>query len=107
MNIRPIHFIRELLVTDQRGSQTPTMQYSCDNASYLHPEFLPAPTSDQAQLRAVYLELGGGRMEGSYSGSTVIIPNRSFWASMRPISIDEVQLVAGTDLQALSENTQG
>lgn len=97
MKMRNIHFIRELLVTDFRGSETPMMQISYDNASYLQPNFTSVPASDQEETRALYLQLGGGRTEGAYGGSTVIIPNRSPWASLWPISADEVRVVANGD----------
>jgi hypothetical protein len=94
MNIRDIHFIREILVTDLNG-ETPTMQFSNDNASYLRPNFLPVPSVDQEQIRGLYMELGGSRSEGAQAGTTVVIPNRSFWAGMRQITPDEVRVVPG------------
>lgn len=93
MDVSKIHFIREILVKDYRGAEKPTMLISEANASYLRPSFVSAPSADQEQVRALYLRLGGGRPEGSESGSTVIIPNRSFWASLRPISAEEVQVM--------------
>jgi hypothetical protein len=93
MDVSKIHFIREIMVKDFRGRETPTMQLSYDNASYLRPAFLWAPSADQEQVRGLYLKLGGGRPEGWESGSTVIIPNRSLWASMWPISAEEVQVL--------------
>lgn len=94
MDVSKIHFIREIMVKDLRGGEKPTMQISEDNASYLRPNFLGAPFADQEQVRALYLKLGGGRSEGSESGSTVIIPNRSFWANLWPISAEEVKVMA-------------
>ena len=93
MDVRKIHFIREIMVKDFRGRETPTMQFSDYNASYLRPKFLWASSADQEQMRALYLKLGGGRREGWESGSTVIIPNRSLWASLWPISAEEVQVM--------------
>jgi hypothetical protein len=93
MDVNKIHFIREIMVKDYHGRETPTMQISDDNASYLCPKFLRAPSTDQEQVRALYLKLGGGRSEGWESGSTVIIPNRSVWASLWPISAEEVQVM--------------
>jgi hypothetical protein len=98
MDVSKIHFIREIMVEDYRGRETPTMQVSDDNASYLRPKFLSAPSAEQEKVRALYLKLGGGRREGWWIGSTVIIPNRSFWASLRRISADEV-LVATSEGQ--------
>jgi hypothetical protein len=93
MNVRKIHFIREIMEKDFRGREKPTMQLSYDNASYMRPKFLAAPSADQEQMRSLYFKLGGGRREGSWSGSTVIIPNRSLWASLWPISAEEVQVL--------------
>ncbi len=93
MDIKRIHFIREVLVTDHRNKTTPTMQFSYDNASYLHPSFMNVPSADQAQVRKLYGQLGGSPPGGGWSGSTVIIPNRSFWASLWRISVDEVQVM--------------
>ncbi len=95
MDIKRIHFIREILVTDHLDNPIPAMQFSYDNASYLKPTFQLAPTEDQAQVRELYRRLGGSRPEGEWSGSTVIIPNRSFWASLWGISADEVQVMPG------------
>ncbi len=77
MNIKMFHFIREVLRTDLRGKETPTMQFSDDNASYLHPAFRWAPFADEAQMRALYVRLGGQRADGVEIGTTVIIPNRA------------------------------
>ncbi len=97
MDIQRIHFIREILERNYQGKPIPTMQYSYDNASYLDPIFMEAPSHDQANLRALYEKLGGRRSEGRWLGTIVIIPNRSFWASWRGISTDEVQVVASTN----------
>lgn len=93
MDIKKIHFIREILVLDYRGKTTPTMQFSNDNASYLQPSFMDVPSIDQAQVRTLYEQLGGGRQEGWLNGSTVIIPNRSFWANMWRVTADEVRVM--------------
>jgi hypothetical protein len=42
-------------------------------------------------------QLGGSRHEGSRSGTTVIIPNRSRWANLWGISAEEVEIVESTD----------
>ncbi len=96
MDIKRIHFIREVLATDYRGRPVPTMQFSYDNASYLNPTFLFAATNDEAQLRTLYVKLGGSRPESGGSGTTVIIPNRSWYSSLWGISPDDVQVVAST-----------
>ncbi len=96
MDMQRIHFICEVLRQDFQGKGTPTMQYSYDNASYLDPVFTEAPSNDQAALRAFYQHLGGSRREGASLGTTVIIPNRSFWKSRWPITAGEVQVVRST-----------
>lgn len=93
MNIRQIHFIREILVPDHRTGDVPTMQFSEDNASYLRPNFLSVPSADQQQIRELYHELGGSRPKGAQAGSTVVIPNRSFWANLWGISPEEVRII--------------
>jgi hypothetical protein len=101
MDINKIHFIREILVMDHQGKTIPSMQFSYDNASYLQPSFMNVPSTDQAQVRKLYEQLGGGRHEGWWSGSTVIIPNRSFWANLWGISADEVQVMTSDEWKSL------
>jgi hypothetical protein len=107
MDVNRIHFIREIVVTDHRGRETPTMQFSYDNASYLRLTFLGVPSADQEQVRALYLKLGGGRVEGWESGSTVIIPNRSRWANLWPISAEEVQVMTSAGRVRISNRGRG
>ncbi len=107
MDINKIHFIREVLKMDHGHGETPTMQFSCDNASYLRPTFLFVPPGDQEEVRELYLELGGGRLEGRSSGSIVIIPNRSFWARMRRPSPDEAQVMNGEGPARLGNRALG
>ncbi len=73
------------------------MQFSHDNASYLHPTFLWAPSADEAPMRALYLSLGGKRADGDEIGTTVIIPNRAWYSSFSSISAGQVRVVASTD----------
>ncbi len=96
MDIQRIHFIRGILGRNYQGEAIPTMQYSYDNASYLDPIFMEVPSNDQANLRALYEKLGGSRPAEAWFGTTVIIPHRSFWASWRSISRDEVRVIANT-----------
>ncbi len=105
MDTRKIHFIREVLRMDLRGKETPTMQFSGDNASYLHPTFLWAPLADEAQMRALYVSLGGERADGVEIGTTVIIPNRPWYFRFSSISADQVRVVASTDSPRHPEET--
>jgi hypothetical protein len=107
MSINEIHFIREILVTDYRGNKIPTIQASSANASSLHPNFQEVPFYELEEVRALYHELGGARLEGWNSGSTVIIPNRSRWASLRRITQDEVQVIASPDSPGQSMRLRG
>ncbi len=100
MDIKRIHFIREILVTDYAGKSIPTMQFSYDNSSYWNPTFRIVSTNDEAQLRQLYLKLGGTSPEGRGNGTTVIIPNRSWYSSWWGISADQVRVVASTEPQA-------
>lgn len=86
MDIKGIHFIREVLVTNWQGKPTPLMQFSYANASFLDPPFQEVPSTDQEQVRELYLELGGRRLENERIGSTVVIPNRTRWGFLRGTS---------------------
>ena len=98
--------MREILVMDYQGEEIPTMEASDANADCLRPTFKQVAFYDQSAVRALYQELGGGRREGSRTGSTVIIPNRSAWASLWRISPDEVRVIAVPDSKELSREDQ-
>jgi hypothetical protein len=70
------------------------MQFSYDNASYLNPTFRNAASGDEAQLREVYLKLGGSRANGQPAGNIVIIPNGSWYTNFWGIPAGEVRIVA-------------
>lgn len=77
MNLKNVHHLREVLVTDAHGKTTSTMQYSSQNASHFRPNFLEVPLADQARARQLYLRWGGRRREGIKIGMTAVIPMRS------------------------------
>lgn len=106
MNLNEFHFIREILVRDYRNNEIPTMQASSANASCLHAKFKQVSFYEQDAVRAFYRELGGGRSEGSRLGSTIILPNRSLWASLWRISPAEVLVIPSPDSNELSADTQ-
>lgn len=83
MDIKAIHFLREILVFDRRGKPTPIMQFSFDNASYLEPAFQEVPYTDQERVHELYLELGGRHLANEWCGTTVVIPNRPRWGFLR------------------------
>lgn len=92
-----IHFIREILVKDYAGNLIPTMQSSDSNADALHPYYISASFYEHKDLQVLYHHLGGGRRDGAAMGSTVVIPNRTKWASMRKINAAEVTILTAPD----------
>jgi hypothetical protein len=76
MDLKNVHHLREVLVTDARGKTTSTMQYSSQNASHFRPNFVEVPFNDQRRARELYVRWGGRRREGMRIGMTTIIPNR-------------------------------
>lgn len=98
MSIQDIHFIREIVMTHM-GRDVPTLQASYSNASSLHPSFNAVAFYEVEEVRALYARLGGGRLEGARSGTTVIIPNRSRWENLWRISAEEVQVVQTGEAQ--------
>lgn len=103
MSIQEIHFIREALVTDFQGKENAVMEVSLSNASTSHPKFQHAAFYEMDAVRALYVKLGGARRAGDKRGSTVIIPNRTRWASLWGVSAAEVQVVQDMDSQERSE----
>ena len=97
MSIQEIHFIRDALVTDFQGKESSVMEVSLSNASSIHPKFQQAAFYEMDEVRALYAKLGGSRSANDSRGSTVIIPNRSRWASLRGISAEEVRVVQDLD----------
>ncbi len=75
MELRNVHHLREVLVTDARGKTTETMQYSSQNASHFRPNFSEVPSEDQARARELYLRWGGNRRKGVKIGMPVVIPS--------------------------------
>src|SRR5581483_3479401 len=111
MSIQDIHFIREIMVKDYAGNEIPTLQASYANASCLNPKFKAVPFYELEEVRALYVKLGGGRLEHAQNGNTVIIPNRSRWANLWGISAEEVRVVESTmgrqqSLRADPSNTE-
>jgi hypothetical protein len=99
MSMQEIHFIRDALVKDYQGVESSVMEVSLSNSSSLHPKFQQAAFYETLEVRALYTKLGGSRRAEDRRGSTVIIPNRSRWASLRGISAEEVQVVQELDSQ--------
>jgi hypothetical protein len=75
MKLEHIHFIREILATDKRGRKIPTMQISYAKATDLNPVFQNVPRKFQNEMRILYSDLGGGRLDKWSVGLTLIIPN--------------------------------
>ncbi len=76
MEFNRVHHLREILLRDARGNTTSTMQYSFDNAAYLHPNFFEVPFADQERARELYLDQGGRRSQELTIGPVVILPHR-------------------------------
>lgn len=74
MNLEHVHFIREVLITDRRGRKKPTMQISYAKASDLNPVFQNVPPKFQNEMRLLYNDLGGGRLDKWWVGLTLTIP---------------------------------
>lgn len=75
MRLEHIHFIREVLVTDRRGRKVPTMQISYAKVSDLNPVFQNVPPKFQNEMRILYSDLGGGRLDKWAVGLTLMIPH--------------------------------
>ncbi len=69
------------------------MQASEANASSLHPVFKEVAFYDVDAVRALYHELGGVRRDGSRTGTTVILPNRSRWEQRLRLTAEQAQVV--------------
>lgn len=75
MKLDHIHLIREVVIPDKRGRRISTMQVSYAKPFDVNPTFRTVAKQDQKQLRALYQQLGGGRLKEWQVGLTVILPN--------------------------------
>lgn len=74
MNAQRIHFLRESLVIDSKGTKTSVVEFSYDDRFVHKPRFFGVPDDEQVQARQLYLEWGGTRLEGQRRGTTVSHP---------------------------------
>jgi hypothetical protein len=74
MNLKHVHFIREIVVLDKRGRKVPTMQVSYAKPSDLKPTFQTVPMKYQKEIRILYEDMGGGRLKNWNVGLTITIP---------------------------------
>jgi len=74
MDIKRIHFMRELLVTDGKGTTAVVLEFSYDDRFVRKPRFFGVPDDDQARARQLYLDWGGSRPQGDWVGATVSRP---------------------------------
>ena len=77
MDLRKVHFIRELLVLDKLGRKTPRIQVSYAKPSDLKPTFVTVPTKYQKEMKLLYEDMGGGRLKNWVVGLTLTIPYMS------------------------------
>ncbi|HZQ08806.1 MAG TPA: hypothetical protein VFD70_19645 [Anaerolineae bacterium] len=75
MDFKNVRHLREVLITDENGKTTSTMQYSSQRISRFRPDFVPVPFKDQIVARELYLRMGGRRREGMKIGMDVILEN--------------------------------
>ncbi|HZQ07483.1 MAG TPA: hypothetical protein VFD70_12960 [Anaerolineae bacterium] len=73
MDFKNVHHLREVLLTDENGETTSTMQYSSQKISRFRPDFVEVPFKDQIVARELYLRMGGRRREGMKIGIDVIL----------------------------------
>jgi hypothetical protein len=73
MDIQRIRFLREVLVTNTKGQQSITMEFSYDSGER-PPRFFGVPDDDVSRARALYVAWGGSRPEGYRRGTTVKSP---------------------------------
>jgi len=74
MDIKRIHFMRELLVTDGKGKSMVVLEFSYDDRFAHKPRFFGVPDDDQARAHQLYLDWGGSRPPGDWVGTTVSRP---------------------------------
>ena len=74
MDIKRIHFMRELLVRDGKGKTTVVLEFSYDDRFVRRPRFFGVPDDDQARARQLYVDWGGNRPDGYWHGTTVSRP---------------------------------
>jgi len=78
LNIRRIHFLREVLVSDANGQDSITFEFTYDNGGGRAPHFFGVTDDDLPQARALYAVWGGRRLHGYRYGSTVKGPGSPF-----------------------------
>lgn len=85
MNIQKVRFLREVLVTDAKGHDTITMEFSYDSDLERTPHFFEVPAQDVPKARSLYAAWGGRRTVGHRQGTTVngpwipFIQSKSMW----------------------------
>jgi hypothetical protein len=76
LDLRKVHFIREILVLDKMGRKVPRIQVSYARSSDLKPTFVTIPAKYQKEMKILYEDMGGGRLKDWLVGLTLIIPER-------------------------------
>ncbi|MGB8644800.1 MAG: hypothetical protein WCF84_06155 [Anaerolineae bacterium] len=78
MDIRRIHFLREVLVSEAKRKDIIKYEFSYDNGGGHAPHFFRVTENDLSQARALYAAWGGHRPDGDRCGSVVKGPPSPF-----------------------------
>ena len=78
MDIRRIHFLREVLAFDSNGDDIIKFEFSFDNGGGHTPYFFRVAEGDEAQAHALYAAWGGSRAHGHRYGSIAKGPKSPF-----------------------------
>lgn len=74
MDLKNVHFIREILVLDKLGRKIPRIQVSYAKPTDLKPTFFTVPSKYQKEMKILYEDMGGGRLKNWVVGLTLTIP---------------------------------
>jgi hypothetical protein len=83
MNLRRIHFLREVLVSNANGKDTIAFEFTYDNGGGREPHFFGVTDDDLPEARTLYAAWGGSRPHGSRYGTTVKGPGSPFIQSRK------------------------
>ncbi len=83
MDIEHLCWLREVLLTDTKGQDAVSMEWSYDNGLAGAPRFFRVPAEDMLKARALYQEWGGLRAEGYRRGTLAKGPALPYAASIK------------------------
>ena len=84
MDVRRIHFLREVLAFDDEGRDDIKFEFSYDNGAGHTPFFFRVADEDLVQAHALYTAWGGSRPHGHRYGNIVRGPGSPFIQSRNP-----------------------